>query len=261
LGDAASDAEASRVEVVRAEGLAGLPHGFLGRRGGVSHGTVAGLNVGLGAGDDGEAVAENRRRAVCAVLPGAQLVTVYQIHSADVVEVTEPWADDRRPQADALVTRRPGLVLGIVTADCAPVLLADREAGVIGAAHAGWRGAHGGVLENTVTAMESLGAKRARLVAAIGPAIAQPSYEVDARFRENFTPADEAFFVAGAVGRWHFDLAGYAAARLEAAGVEQVERLALDTYPLEDRFYSYRRATHRSEPTYGRQFSLIGLPA
>jgi YfiH family protein len=249
------------VEVVRAAGLAGLPHGFLGRRGGVSQGVVAGLNVGLGAGDDGAAVAENRRRAIAAVLPGARLVTVYQVHSANVVEVTEPWPDDRRPEADALVTRCPGLVLGIVTADCAPVLLADGEAGVIGAAHAGWRGAHGGVLENTVAAMERLGARRARLVAAIGPAIAQPSYEVDARFRANFTSDDEAFFAPGGAGHWQFDLAGYVGARLRAAGVVQVERLGLDTYALEDRYFSYRRATHRGEPTYGRQFSLIGLPA
>lgn len=261
MADIAPGSTARAVEVVRADGLADLPHGFLGRRGGVSQGTVAGLNVGLGAGDDGAAVAENRRRAVAAVLPGARLVTVYQVHSAEVVEVTEPWPDDQRPEADALVTRQAGLVLGIVTADCAPVLLADREAGVIGAAHAGWRGAHGGVLENTVAAMERLGARPARLVAAIGPAIAQPSYEVDARFRAHFTPADEVFFIPGAADRWQFDLEGYVAGRLRAAGVGQVERLGLDTYTQAERFYSYRRATHRCEPAYGRQFSLIGLAA
>jgi YfiH family protein len=260
LADRAPIAVTTEVEVIRAAGLARLPHGFLGRRGGVSQGIVAGLNVGLGAGDDGAAVAENRRRAVAAVLPGARLVTVYQVHSANVVEVTEPWPEDRRPQADALVTRCPGLVLGIVTADCAPVLLADPDAGVIGAAHAGWRGAHGGVLENTVAAMERLGAQRARLVAAIGPAIAQPSYEVDIHFHANFAAGDEAFFAPGAAGHWQFDLAGYVEARLQAAGVAQVERLGLDTYTLEDSYFSYRRATHRCEPTYGRQFSLIGLP-
>lgn len=248
------------VEVIRAEALAGIPHGFLGRCGGVSKGAIVGLNIGHGAEDDAEAVAENRRRAVAAVLPGAKLATVYQVHSPDVVEVHEPWPRDERPRADAMVTDRPCLLLGVVTADCAPVLLADRQAGVIGAAHAGWRGAHGGVLENTVAAMERLGAVRARIVAAMGPAIAQPSYEVDAKFRENFGPADEAFFVSGRPDHWQFDLEGYAAQRLRAAGVGTVEPLGLDTYSDDARFFSYRRATHRGEPTYGRQFSLIGLP-
>jgi len=248
------------VEVIRAAALGEVPHGFLGRRGGVSTGTVAGLNIGLGSEDDGEAVAENRRRAASAVLPGARLATVYQVHSADVVEVREPWPQDERPRADGMVTDRPGLLLGVVTADCAPVLLADRDAGVIGAAHAGWRGAHGGVLENTLAAMERLGARRARVVAAIGPAIAQPSYEVDARFRENFGPGDAAFFAPGRDAHWQFDLIGYAARRLRDAGVGSVEPLGLDTYADEPRFFSYRRATHRGEPTYGRQFSLIGLP-
>jgi len=251
---------AEAVEVIRAEVLADIPHGFLGRRGGVSTGAIAGLNIGHGAEDDAEAVAENRRRAVAAVLPGAPLATVYQVHSPDVVEVRAPWPHDERPRADAMATDRPGLLLGVVTADCAPVLLADREAGIIGAAHAGWRGAHGGVLENTVAAMEKLGASAQRIVAAIGPAIAQASYEVDARFRENFGPDDEALFLPGRAGHWQFDLEGYAAARLRAAGVGTIEALGLDTYPDEDRFFSYRRATHRGEPTYGRQFSLIGLP-
>jgi len=216
--------------------------------------------VGHGAEDDSEAVAENRRRAVAAVLPGAKLATVYQVHSPDAVEVREPWPHDERPRADAMVTDRPGLLLGVVTADCAPVLLADRAAGVVGAAHAGWRGAHDGVLENVVAAMERLGAARERIAAAIGPAIAQPSYEVDARFREAFAAADERFFAPGREGHRQFDLEGYAAARLRAAGVGTVDRLGLDTYADEARFFSYRRATHRGEPTYGRQFSLIGLP-
>ena len=249
------------VEVIRAEALAGIPHGFLGRRGGVSTGAIAGLNIGHGAEDDAEAVAENRRRAVAAVLPGAGLATVYQVHSLDVAEVHTPWPHDERPRADAMVTDRRGLLLGVVTADCAPVLLADRDAGVIGAAHAGWRGAHGGVIENTVAAMERLGAVRARIIAAIGPAIAQPSYEVDGTFRDNFGPDDEVFFSPGRPGHWQFDLEGYAAQRLRAAGVGTVEPLGLDTYSDEARFFSYRRATHRGEPTYGRQFSLIGLPA
>ena len=249
------------VEIVHSEALRGVPHGFLGRRGGISEGLVAGLNVGLGAGDDDGAVAENRRRAVQAVLPGGALATVYQVHSADAVTVTAPWPLDARPRADAMATDRPGLLLGIVTADCAPVLFADREAGVIGAAHAGWRGAHGGVLEATVVEMEALGARRERIAAAIGPAIAQASYEVDEGFRAHFTEADDRFFAPGRAGHWQFDLEGYAASRLERAGIGRVDRLALDTYADEGRFFSYRRATHRREPTYGRQFSLIGLPA
>jgi len=247
------------VEVIRADVLAGIPHGFLGRRGGVSRGLVAGLNVGLGAHDEPEAVAENRRRAVEAVLPAAELITVYQIHSPEVVAVRGPWPGGERPRADAMVTDRPGLLLGILTADCAPVLFADREAGVVGAAHAGWRGAHGGVLEATVAAMEALGARAERIVAAIGPAIAQPSYEVDASFREQFAEEDELFFTPGAAGRWQFDLESYAARRLRGCGVRTVEALGLDTYCAPERFFSFRRATHRGEPTYGRQFSLIGL--
>jgi YfiH family protein len=248
------------VEIIRSEALGAIPHGFLGRRGGVSEGIVSGLNVGLGADDAADAVAENRRRAVAAVLPGAQLATVYQVHSPDAVTVIRPWPDAERPRADAMASDRPGLLLGIVTADCAPVLLADPEAGVVGAAHAGWRGAHGGVLENVVGEMVGLGAERERIVAAIGPAIAQPSYEVDKAFRANFTEADEAFFAAGRAGRWQFDLEGYAAARLSRAGVRTIDRLALDTYPDESRFFSFRRATRRGEPNYGRQISLIGLP-
>lgn len=250
---------AEAVEVIRSEALGAIPHGFLGRRGGVSQGVVSGLNVGHGAGDDAEAVAENRRRAVAAVQPGAALATVYQVHSADAVSVVRAWSHDGRPRADAMATDRPGLLLGIVTADCAPVLLADPEAGVVGAAHAGWRGAHGGVLEAVVGEMAGLGAVRSRIVAAIGPAIAQPSYEVDGAFHNNFGDADEAFFARGRPGHWQFDLEGYVAARLQRAGVVRVERLSLDTYADTDRFYSYRRATHRGDPNYGRQISLIGL--
>jgi YfiH family protein len=193
-------------------------------------------------------------------LPGAARAKVHQVHSPDGVRVEPPWPLDQRPLAAGMVTDRPGLLLGVVTADCAPVLFVDREAGVIGAAHAGWRGARGGVLENTVAAMTRLGAERARIVAAIGPAIAQPSYEVDARFREQFGAADEEFFAPGRPGHWQFDLEGYIAGRLRQAKVGTVQRLALDTYSDPERFFSYRRATHRGEPTYGRQFSLIGLP-
>lgn len=253
---------ADPVEVIRSAALEGVAHGFLGRRGGVSEGVVAGLNVGLGAGDDDAAVRTNRQRAADAVLPGARLASVYQVHSPDCVTVSEPWGDDQRPHADALVTATPGLVLGVVTADCAPVLLADREAGVIGAAHAGWKGAVGGVTDSTIAAMEALGAQRSRIAAAVGPCISQASYEVDDGFRDRFCAdtADNArFFAAGRAGHWQFDLEGYVANRLEAAGIGRVDRLGLDTYGDERRFFSFRRATHRSEPSYGRQFSLIGL--
>jgi YfiH family protein len=255
--------DSTLVEVNRASSLAGIPHGFLGRRGGVSAGEVAGLNVGLGSGDDPSLIEENRARAVMAVQPGAKLVTVYQVHSADCVEVGEiPWHDEDRPRADAMATNRPGLLLGILTADCAPVLLADREAGVVGAAHAGWKGAIGGVTDQTIAAMERLSARASRIVAAIGPCIAQQSYEVDGRFHETFCGNDasnERFFVPGREGHHQFDLEGYVAARLEAAGLAKVERLSLDTYAASDRFFSYRRATHCGHAAYGRQISLIGL--
>lgn len=250
------------VEVIRAAALGTTPHGFLGRRGGVSTGVHAGLNVGWGSDDERDAVAENRRRAVAAVLPGAALVTVHQIHSAEVVTVTTPSPDDSRPQADALVTNRPGLLLGVLTADCAPVLLADREAGVIGAAHAGWKGAMAGVIDATVAAMEALGANRKRIAAAVGPCIAQASYEIDAGFEARFVardPMDARFFRLGRQDHAWFDLEGYVTARLHAAGVCTVEKLGLDTYADDLRFYSYRRATHRGEADYGRQISVIGL--
>lgn len=246
----------------RAASLDGVAHGFLGRRGGLSEGVVAGLNVGLGAGDDDAAVRSNRQRAVDAVSPGARLATVYQVHSPYCVTVSEPWPDAERPHADALVTDRPGLVLGVVTADCAPVLLADREAGVIGAAHAGWKGAIGGVTDTTIAAMEALGARREAIAAAVGPCIAQPSYEVDAAFRERFMVGranNAAFFAPGEPGHWQFDLEGYVAAQLTEAGLGRVERMSLDTYSDANRFYSFRRATHRGEAGYGRQFSLIAL--
>ena len=250
------------VEVIRSSALDGTAHGFLGRRGGVSTGLHAGLNVGWGSDDERAAIAENSRRAVNAVLTGATLVTVHQVHSPDVVTVTEPWPDDARPQADALVTNRPGLLLGILTADCAPVLLADVQAGVIGAAHAGWKGALAGVTDSTIAAMEALGAKRERIAAAIGPCIAQASYEVDDDFEARFVVADTfnaRFFKLGREGHAWFDLEGYVAMRLEAAGVGKVEKLGLDTYADESRFYSYRRATHRGEPGYGREIAVIGL--
>ncbi|NUQ16902.1 MAG: peptidoglycan editing factor PgeF [Sphingomonas sp.] len=252
----------SGVEVIRAVSLGGFPHGFLGRRGGVSTGQLEGLNVGYGSSDDRSAIDENRRRAVAALLPDAKLATVHQVHSGEVVLVDEPWAQDELPRADAMVTDRPGLLLGILTADCAPVLFADEEAGVIGAAHAGWRGALAGVTDSTIAAMQRLGARRDSIHAAVGPCIGQPSYEVDEDFRDRFIehePDNERFFTAGPAGRPHFDLEAYVVHRLIAAGVGEVEALNLDTYAHPDRFYSYRRATHRAEADYGRQLSAIAI--
>jgi len=249
--------------VIRAAALDGIPHGFLGRKGGVSQGLIASLNVGLGAGDERAAVRENRRRALAAVAPGAALVTVHQVHSADAVHAAAPWPDEARPHADALVADRPGLALGIVTADCTPVLLADRAAGVIAAAHAGWKGALGGVIEATLALMERHGADRARIAAAVGPVIARKSYEVDEAFLRRFAeadPANERFFTPGREGHHQFDLEAYVLARLAGAGVTRAEALGLDTYADPERFFSYRRATHKGEPTYGRQLSLIALP-
>lgn len=247
----------------RARSLDGIPHGFLGRRGGVSTGILAGLNVGLGSRDDRAAIAENRARAVTAVLPGAALVTVHQVHSAEAAIVTERFEDAARPHADALVTDRPGLLLGILTADCVPVLLADAEAGVVGAAHAGWKGALHGVTDATIAAMVKLGARRERIAAATGPCIARASYEVDDAFARRFEeadPANERFFLfAGKPGHQQFDIEAYVAARLAAAGVARIETLGLDTYADEAAFFSFRRATHRREPDYGREISLIGL--
>ena len=251
------------VEVIRSELLGDVAHGFLGRRGGVSQGVCSGLNVGLGSSDDKEAVRTNRRMAVEAVAPGARLVTLHQVHSPDALAVTEPFPDDDRPPADAMVTDRPGLVLGILTADCTPVLFADRQAGVIGAAHSGWKGAIGGVVESTLAEMERLGADRSSVVAAVGPTIGRRSYEVDEGFFRRFVaedPEHERFFSAGKPGHYQFDLEGFVLARIAAAGVTKVQALGLDTYADPDRFFSYRRATHRGEPDYGRQISLIALP-
>lgn len=252
------------VETLRSGALEGVSHGFVGRRGGVSQGVCAGLNVGLGSDDDRAAIAENRRRAIAAVAPGAKLVTVHQVHSPQVVHAVAPWPDDARPPADAMVTERPGLALGILTADCAPVLLADAAAGVVGAAHAGWKGAIGGVVEATVAAMERLGADRVRIAAAVGPCIARKSYEVDDAFFRRFAEADpenERFFADGGRADHHqFDLEAFVVSRLAAAGLGRIEALGEDTYSQPDRFFSYRRATHRGEADYGRQVSLIALP-
>jgi len=250
------------LDIVRAAALDGVLHGFFGRQGGLSTGDVAGLNCGTGSGDDPAVVEANRRLAADAILPGAPLASVYQIHSPTAVIVTEAAPHAQRPQADALVTDRPGLLLGIVTADCAPILLADTEAGVIGAAHAGWRGAMAGVTDQAIAAMLSLGARVEHISAAVGPCLARASFEVGHDFPEPLLaddPDNERFFNEGPNGRPRFDLEAYVVARLAAAGVRRIEAAGLDTYALEDRYYSYRRATHRNEPTYGRQLSLIGL--
>ena len=253
----------SDVEVLRSD-LLGVPHGFLGRKGGVSQGEMWGLNVGYGSGDDPNLIAENRRRAVEAVLPGAELATVHQVHSPTVVYVDHAWPQDERPHADAMVTDRPGILLGVLAADCAPVLFADPDAGIVAAAHSGWRGAFGGVNERTIEAMEGLGARRDHIASVVGPSVSQASYEVDHGFRDRFLEQaedNERFFIAGPAGKPHFDLPGFILHRLEKAGIRKAEALRLDTYSDPDRFYSYRRSTHLSEPSYGRQISMIGLPA
>ncbi|MFL0355320.1 peptidoglycan editing factor PgeF [Erythrobacter sp. GH1-10] len=251
-------AEVSAFDILRAEALGDIPHGFFGSSGGAHQ---------FGYGGPGEVsqVRNLRAAAASAIVEGAPLAAPHQVHSPDVVAVGEPWDDaaEGRPVADGLVTVNSGIALGIVTADCAPVLFADEKHGVIGAAHAGWRGAHGGVLENTLDAMEALGASRASIVAAIGPTIAVRSYEVDAPFRDHFTEADFVHFRPAPVRegkpRWHFDLPGYIAARLAQAGLQTIQDLGRDTFSQVERYHSYRRATHSGEPNYGRQISMIAI--
>jgi len=241
----------------------GLRHAFFTRDGGVSEGLYASLNCGLGSGDAVEAVLENRARAAAALdRPADDLVTLFQIHSAEVITVAEPWPAAVRPRADGLVTDRPGVVLGLLTADCAPILFADTEARVVGAAYAGWKGALSGVAEATLAAMERLGARRERVAAAVGPAIGQASYEVGPEFAAAFLAADPAngrFFGAGQGDRRHFDLKGYVAARLAVAGVGRVSVDAADTQAEEARFFSYRRTTKQGLRDYGRLLSAIVL--
>lgn len=242
--------------------LAGVAHGFFGRRGGVSTCDLASLNCGLGSNDDPALIAENRRRAAEAMLPGAALAGLYQVHGNRCVIVDETTDLAARPEADALATRTPGILLGILTADCVPVLFADAAAGVVGAAHAGWKGAIAGVTDATLEAMESLGASRATIAAAIGPCIGRASYEVDNGFVGRFLaddPANEHFFAAGRPDHAMFDIAAYVAARLAAAGVTRIAIGGQDTYAGEADYFSYRRACHRGENSYGRQISVIGI--
>lgn len=246
----------------RAGVLAGAMHGFFGRVGGISAGIYASLNAGTGSHDDATAVRENRRRIAAAFgAPPERLVGVHQVHSPTAVFVDGPWSGER-PHADALVTTTPGLVISVLTADCAPVLLADDSAGVIAAAHAGWKGALAGVLESTVRLMCAHGATPARIAAAIGPCIRQASYEVGPEFAAQFSEASPAFaryFTPGPGGKQHFDLPGFCADRLKDAGVARIEALPLDTYALPEALFSHRRSVHRTEGDYGRNCAAIAL--
>lgn len=249
------------LDIITHDSLDGIQHGFFGRKGGASSGVFSGLNCGLGSGDQREIVLVNRGRVADAMgVSPVALVGVHQVHSADVAVVTKPTAD--RPKADAMVTNVSGIALSILTADCQPVLFADRQAGVIGAAHAGWQGAISGVLENTVTEMEKLGASRKNIVAVIGPSISQAAYEVGQEFAERFIDddADNArFFSNGNDGKYQFDLPAFGLARLRNMGLAETEWTHHCTYSNPERFFSYRRSTHLKESDYGRLISTIRL--
>jgi hypothetical protein len=240
----------------------GITHGFFERSGGVSSGIYTSLNCGPGSSDARENVVENRQR-VTEALGNPALITLHQIHSPKAVRVTAPWQIAAGPQADAMATNVPGIALGILAADCAPVLFVDAEAKVIGAAHAGWKGAKAGVIDAAVVEMEALGAKRSRIAAAVGPCISQANYEVGPEFRAAFvdeSPADARFFAKGRrAGHYQFDLESYVARRLDDAGIANVVRLGACTYADEAAFFSFRRTTHRGEKDYGRQISTIVL--
>jgi YfiH family protein len=253
--------------VIRSNALAALPgiaHGFFTRDGGVSDGLYASLNVGLGSRDLRDAVIENRARVARALgVEDRALAMPYQVHSPDVVVVEEPWPHGEGPHADAVVTARAGLAVGVATADCGPILFADARGRAVGAAHAGWKGAIGGVIEATIAAMEGLGAVRSDIVAVLGPTISAEAYEVGPEFVERFVGEDGAharfFRPSDRPGHAMFDLPAFIVMRLERAGVGRAENLALCTYADEDRFFSYRRTTHRAEPDYGRLVSAIAL--
>lgn len=242
----------------------GIAHAFFGRKGGVSTGIYASLNCGPGSGDTRERVIENRSRALAALSPeSSQLVTLYQVHGAEAVIVREAWEIGAAPRADAMVADQAGIALGILTADCAPVLLTDAEARVIGAAHAGWKGALAGIIEAAIAAMEQIGAQRPRIAAAVGPCISQTNYEVGDELRAQVLANnrdDAQFFVpSNRPGHWRFDLSNYVRARLEAAQLRSIVNVDLCTYAQDSAFFSYRRATHRGESDYGRQLSAIAL--
>ncbi|MDH3239251.1 MAG: peptidoglycan editing factor PgeF [Alphaproteobacteria bacterium] len=259
-----SDTAPPRLRADALTRVPGVTHGFFTRQGGTSGGLYASLNAGPGSNDDGARVAANRDRAAAALgLEPGRIVTAYQCHSAQATVVEAAWQQSAAPKADGLVTRVPGLGLGILTADCAPILLADGEAGVVGAAHAGWRGALTGVIEAVVAAMEELGARRGRIDAAIGPCIGAASYEVGPEFPAPFladSPANEVFFrAAPRPAHYLFDLGGYVAARMAQAGLGRVTPPREDTCAEADRFFSYRRSVLNGEPDYGRQISVIAL--
>jgi len=246
------------------ERMDGICHGFFTRDGGHSDGIYASLNCGPGSSDDADRVSRNRARVAEELgVVSSGLITLHQVHSSTAVIVDQPWVHGEAPQADAMVSVVPGIALGILTADCVPVLFADPESGVIGAAHAGWKGAFGGVLEATIAAMEEQSADVSRIYAAIGPCIHQRSYEVGTEFMETIVAlkAENARFFAEGVrnGHFQFDLPGYVFSRLKNAGIGQIEDLSIDTYVDEDRFFSYRRTTHCGEPDYGRQISVIAI--
>jgi YfiH family protein len=242
--------------------LPGIRHAFFTREGGVSEGIYASLNGGIGSNDDFAKVQENRRR-MAETLGAEHLLTCYQIHSADVVVAGKAWSREDAARADGIVTRMKGLAVGASAADCGPLLFADAEARIVAAAHAGWKGALGGIAETTITRMEELGASRKNIVAAIGPLIRQQSYEVGPEFVARFTEADGSyggfFKPSGREGHAYFDLAGLIRLRLEQSGIGRIDDLGLDTYSDEKRFFSYRRTTHRGEPDYGRQIAAIAL--
>ncbi|MFM2422129.1 MAG: laccase domain protein YfiH [Pseudomonadota bacterium] len=244
----------------------GVAHGFYGRRGGISTGLYGSLNCGLGSLDERANVLANRARVVGDLLgpsSGAQLLTAYQVHSAEAVIVDKPWAPEAQPKLDGLVTRTRGLVLGALAADCTPVLLADGEAGVIGALHAGWKGALAGIVEATVAKMVEAGARRARITAAIGPTITQPNYEVGPEFQAQFVSREpdfsRFFWRNAATGKPHFDLPGFVEMQLQRSEVGTVDRCTTCTYANPEQYFSYRRTTHQREPDYGRQVSAIAL--
>lgn len=249
------------LEILLSPTLQGTRHGFFTRKGGASSGIFAGLNCGTGSSDQSEMVVINRARVADAMqVAPERLISVRQVHSADAVTVSEPPA--QMPRADAIVTNRPGLALAILTADCQPVLFFDPAARVVGAAHAGWRGALDGILEATITAMESLGARRQAIAAVIGPSISQRAYEVGPEFFDRFRtedPTNSRFFAQGAGDRLLFDLTGYGLDRLRRAGVGQAEWTGHCTYSDASRFYSYRRSVHHGEADYGRLISVICL--
>ena len=246
-------------QIERSALLEGVPHGFFGSAGGLHQ-------FGFGGPGDPAEVQALRAAAAEAIRAGGRLAAPHQVHSPDVVVVDESWDDSAagRPVADAVVTATAGIVLGIVTADCGPILFADRQAGVIGAAHAGWRGAVDGVLENTIATMEALGAQRERIIAVLGPTIAQPSYEVDAPFRAHFDAEAEPFFAPAperdGTPRWNFDLPGFIMAQLAASGLSKIADMGRDTFSHVARYHSHRRSSQAGEANYGRQISMIALP-